>query len=226
MIQTRSINPLDTTIESHPTPDALRKAIVYSDPQNIQILANLWMTEGIPAAFLARPSVYEKQRIWLADKFKISPKAITLVGSSRLGYSLKPESFGKPFGDHSDLDIIIVSEQLFESTSKDFQLFVEDFESGRLHPRNEKERGYWLENCEFYRRNIPKGFLNANYIPNFGQYAFSTAINNAMYEFQIRVNDSHIGIKVKSASARIYKDWKSCLNRIAQNLSGLKTYKS
>lgn len=39
---------------------------------------------------------------------------ICVVGSARVGFSLAPHRFGEPFNEYSDLDVVVVSPELFD----------------------------------------------------------------------------------------------------------------
>jgi len=39
---------------------------------------------------------------------------IRIVGSARIGFSLSPDSFGRQFSAESDIDVIVINEQLFD----------------------------------------------------------------------------------------------------------------
>ena len=79
------------------------------------VLARLWISEGIPFAFKDSPSQYEKFRTTLATRLNIDAKEISIVGSGRLGYSMKPGGeWGRKYNQvHSDLDWFAVSQCLF-----------------------------------------------------------------------------------------------------------------
>lgn len=51
----------------------------------------------------------------VAEHFKINPNEVVLVGSAKLGFSIAPKKRYTPFNeDKSDLDIAIISPQLFD----------------------------------------------------------------------------------------------------------------
>ncbi len=49
----------------------------------------------------------------IADEFSIDMQYVTLVGSAKLGFSPKPGQYFKHFSANSDLDVAIVSKELF-----------------------------------------------------------------------------------------------------------------
>jgi hypothetical protein len=50
----------------------------------------------------------------LATDISASPEDIRIVGSAKLGYSLSPNTYGVPFSDASDIDIIVVNPVIFD----------------------------------------------------------------------------------------------------------------
>ena len=184
-----------------------------------EIVVRLWLTEGPPSAFRECPAIYEDLRGWLSSQLNIHPKEITLVGSARIGYSLAPPpEFGKPFGEHSDLDLSVISPQLFDRLVAAFGLFADDYRSGSLVPRSDHERTLWNANLEFAERNIPRGFLDASKVPNFGRYIASQQINQAMWALRKKLEATAGAPKVRRASSRVFRDWQCFIDRASLNL--------
>lgn len=179
----------------------------------------LWLTEGTPYAFRNCPAIYEDLRGWLAYRLDACPKDITIIGSARLGFSLKPEqTFGRPFGERSDLDLALISTTIFEEFSKMFSIWVNDYETGLVKPRNETERGYWIGNREFGRNNLPLGFFDANKLPNLNRYRVVQRVNDTMWRLKEKLKVTPGAPVIKNASVRIYRDWKSLVARSNYNL--------
>ena len=81
-----------------------------------EVLARLWLAEGIPHAFQKCPAIYDSVRCWLSECLRnhdVQAKDIGVVGSARLGASYVPWKLGRPFSPRSDLDMFIVSKRLF-----------------------------------------------------------------------------------------------------------------
>ena len=67
---------------------------------------------------------YTDFRKQLGSAIQVPAKDIAIVGSAKLGYSLNPEPRGdlfKQFGDHSDIDTVIVSANLFDEIWTQFK---------------------------------------------------------------------------------------------------------
>ena len=50
----------------------------------------------------------------IAENFNIHPNEIIVVGSTKLGFSIVPAKRYRAFGEASDIDVAIVSPQLFD----------------------------------------------------------------------------------------------------------------
>lgn len=184
-----------------------------------EIVARLWLTEGLPCAFLPFPAVYEDLRGWLASRLNVHPKEVTLIGSARIGYSLAPPpEFGRPFHSGSDLDLSIVSGDLFQRVASAFSNFSADYRSGAVIPRTPHERQLWDENLAFGMRNIPRGFFDPNKIPNFHRYPIAQQVSQSMWALKKKLEVTPGAPQVRRASTRVYGDWQSFVERVSFNL--------
>src|SRR5882672_6208948 len=121
--------PLDPALR------ALMKAAAVDAPKSFvedRILA------GAPRACASDPGTYDSLKQEVAAKLSISPVAIQLIGSAHLGFSLNPDHLLRPFMPDSDLDLVVVSPQLFDeamlelsASAKDIQMAGQD-EKSRL----------------------------------------------------------------------------------------------
>lgn len=71
--------------------------------------------EGVPFAFAKNPDHYRILREKLAQDLKLTVDKIRVVGSGKTGFSLAPDTFGRQFSDESDIDVMIVDENLFDT---------------------------------------------------------------------------------------------------------------
>lgn len=77
------------------------------------------LSETIPWFFQDKfkaeaPKQYSRFKLYMSKKFKITPNDVSLGGSSLLGFSLSPHKQFRDFNENSDIDIVIVSQKLFE----------------------------------------------------------------------------------------------------------------
>ena len=67
-----------------------------------------------PFYFKNTPGLFEDFRDEVCAFFKIHQQNFAIVGSAQIGFSLSPEHYGIPFGSTSDIDVVLVSEDLFQ----------------------------------------------------------------------------------------------------------------
>jgi len=183
-----------------------------------EALVRLWITEGCPYAFESRPAIWEQIRTWLAYHLQVCPKDITIVGSARTGFSLAPKTWGRPFGEISDLDIAVVSPVLFGKVVEAYNLWSSEYESGTVSPRNPIEKKHWDGNLAFGVRNIPLGFFDSKKLPTLDRYPIAQRIANAMWLMKSKLEQTPGIPRTQGVSARIYRDWASLVARISFNL--------
>lgn len=203
----------------YPSPEELRGALVGASRASREIVARLWLTEGLPSAFRASPAVYEDARGWLGARLNVHAKQITMVGSARLGYSLAPAPrFGRPFSEKSDLDLSVISDDLFQRVGSAFEAFRADYRAHTVTPRTPSERKLWDENIVFGERNIPLGFFDTNKVPNLARYEVIQRVNQSMWALLKRLEATSEAPRVRRASTRVYRDWQAFVDRVSLNL--------
>ena len=89
-------------------------------------------------------SGFDRLRVFFASKLDIDPANIGMVGSAKIGFSLAPHKDFSPFTERSDIDLVIVSADLFK---KHWDALLEIASNKHL-------RGY-----EFYAKSIFRGFV-------------------------------------------------------------------
>ncbi len=181
-------------------------------------IARQWLSEGIPFAFKDCPGIYESIRAWAGARLDIDPKELNVTGSARLGQSLAPSKMGKPFGDGSDLDIFIISSELFKHLKNDFNEWSYDFESGFISASNVRECGFWKGNLHRGPKNIARGFIDSNLVPNHKKYRYVINISQTMYLLKEKLDVTSGAPKFSHASVRCYKSWASYVQQISLGL--------
>ena len=200
-------NPLRKLTGSYPDAQCLRETARTGDKISRVAIARLWLSEGIPFAFRHCPGMYDIVRTWIGHRLGVDPKEVSISGSARIGQSLAPEKIGKPFDNHSDLDLFVVSKCLFEKMKNDFWAWSYDFENRHIFPRNDRERMFWPNNYERGSKVIQRGFLDSNMVPNRNKYSTIRNVNQTMWELgeKLRITDG--APNVKKASLRCYNSW-------------------
>ena len=189
-------------------------------PREKSILARLWISEGIPFAFSNCPGLYEDLRASLAERLEIHPKQISVAGSGRLGYSLAPKKWGEAYRPlTSDLDWFAVSDDLFERLCENFERWRADYASRTVEPGTAKQRTFWNANRDETPKQIGKGFVDSNRVPNWEQYGVFLATNRCLHSLRVKMqksNDMHE--PPKHWTLRCYRDWPAYERQMGINL--------
>jgi hypothetical protein len=210
---------LDSLITTYPSVHELLGAARTSDREVHSAISRLWLSEGIPFAFKAKPAVYEALRIWLACRLGVQAKEITVIGSGRQGFSLgSDQSVGRPFGPHSDLDMTAVAPELFQRLSDAFVRWEQDYEQGIVHPRHEHERSLWDENQRRCPHTLRHGFIDPQKIPTRSRYPEAQVVIDALWRIGEKLKVTPSAPIVRKVSLRVYRDWDSFVRQMAINL--------
>lgn len=203
--------------EMYPKAEDIKSVFTKSSDSERRGIIRLWITEGIPFAFKDSPLLYEEMRAFIAKGVNVNPKDVTLVGSARIGYSLKKKVWGKQFSNKSDLDFTIISSNLFKNLISDFQKWVGDFVSGRILPHTMRQNMNWLNSIETVNENIPKGYINTRNLFSHTNYSNVKNCYRTMAVLKERIEATPNSPSVEDASIRVYSDWKSCTKQLEIN---------
>ena len=210
--------PLRNLTYPYPAPNLVLDAAGQGGESARIALAQLWLSEGLPYAFRECPAVYESVRSWLSAMLGVHAKEIGIVGSARLGASLAPNKLGRKFSDTSDLDLFIISKDLFEKLREEFCQWALGFESGEVVAENPTEARYWRDNNNRVPKNIRAGFLDPKFIPNHEPYPITKRINDSMPLLTGKLECTPNAPKPSKASVRCYKSWDSFVRQNSLNL--------
>jgi|SRR5882762_146960 len=202
-----------------PQPQTVRDVLgLFNRDEKLGFL-RLWVSEGIPFAFSNVPLLYEAMRGYVSRRLLVPPKVLTMIGSARLGYSLSPlPDFGKAFGNHSDLDLSLVHEDVFRRLERDFNAWKGDWESGATKPRNKAEERYWTENVRRLPINMSRGFVDPYKIPLHQQYATAQLIGEVLFVALRKLQITVGAPPVSKISLRVYRTWDALLLQMELNL--------
>lgn len=176
--------------------------------------------DGTPYVFSKIPMIYEQIRTWLSSRLQINPMEIRIVGSARTGFSLAPSpEFGKSFTSNSDLDITVISSNLFTKCQEEFESWKRDYESNSVSPRNQMEKYYWSENSIRVSKTLARGFIDPNKIPTFNKYPFSQNLAETMYLLKEKLEVTQSAPKICKATIRVYNTWKSFHKQVKLNIN-------
>lgn len=181
--------------------------------------ARLWLSEGIPYAFRGCPAVYESLRTWLSAWLGVHAKEIGVSGSARIGASLAPGKLGIKFGNHSDLDLFIVSPTFFQDMREEFRTWSFDYECSRVAPRNDREAAFWSDNNARGPKVIDRGFIDQKMIPNLPEYPLTKKISQGMWLLVEKLKKTPGAPQPSTASMRCYASWDSFVRQVVLSLS-------
>ncbi|QDT48753.1 hypothetical protein Pan258_27980 [Symmachiella dynata] len=131
---------------------------------------------------------YFRLRTLVAGKFEVHPNDVLIVGSGKLGFSIAPSKRYQPFGDSSDLDVVIISERFFDLAWTDVHRY---FSHG----------GYW-EQSDKFRDYLFSGWFRPDKLPPDQKFPFG----KEWWEFFNEISASR-EFSTSRIRGAIYKNW-------------------
>lgn len=95
----------------------------------------------------------------ICEHFHVDFNNVILVGSGKLGFSIKAEKRFQSFGDDSDIDIAVVSGELFQKVWEEAYLY-------------KKSGAYWPKSASFFKY-LSEGWIRPDKLPTSGYFAFT-----------------------------------------------------
>lgn len=114
------------------------------------------ITFGNPIVFDDDPSRYFKLKQVVASHFEIEPEEVIMCGSAKLGFSLNQTQLRKYLDDESDIDVVIISDKVFDKYWKELYEF-----NLKLTARTVKEEERYREFLDYFL----KGWLRPDKFP-------------------------------------------------------------
>ena len=71
--------------------------------------------DSFPFCFDGKQDSYISLRKKICKKFDIHPQNFTIVGSAKTGFSMNPDKYPTRFHATSDIDVVLVSDELFQA---------------------------------------------------------------------------------------------------------------
>ncbi|MBD2767516.1 hypothetical protein IC235_06385 [Hymenobacter sp. BT664] len=115
---------------------------------NTQLVNKYYLSGG---SFALDDSMHHQIREKVANHFQVDFSKVFLVGSAKLGFSIKPKRRFLPFRDESDIDIVIISQDLYERIWQELYSF-------------ERNGGYWEQSHSFKEYHF-KGWMRPDKLP-------------------------------------------------------------
>lgn len=94
------------------TPEEFRELIADND--DAVMLDRTLHSEAPPFVFDPVPARWDEFRATVAEELGVNVADIRVVGSGRLGFSLKPGNNLRAFQDTSDIDVVVVNSDAFD----------------------------------------------------------------------------------------------------------------
>lgn len=205
-------------MKSHPNADELRQVLLQCKPEtqnDISCLVSLWLTEGIPSVFSVQPGLYAKLRETIGKALSIQDKDISLAGSARFGYSLKPSQYGTTFSEHSDLDFFIINNHTFETIKNEASSYISHIKSLPDPLPREEDAIRSLVNT------LPRGFIDEIQIASNNNYPLASKLKRISAHSIKSLSQTPGGFSVKRSNFRIYRDWTAANDQVTLNISNL-----
>lgn len=153
----------------------------------------------------------------IAAALKVHIRDIVIVGSAKLGFSIKPQIIDKnilylfkefdsqcredPDAEPSDIDVAIVSDKLFNEQLENLYEYTQGYKSYRDDGKHGKLADYVL-----------KGWLRPDYVPRC--YCISTGINKVLEGYRKKYK--------RKVNIGIYKSWFFFENYHKNNIQNIK----
>jgi hypothetical protein len=165
-----------------------------SDPQSLTEFIRKYITTGSPVVIDSETFYTIRRRV--SREFGIHPSAVVLVGSCKLGFTLKMKDFGTQRSRYaaaspsSDVDVAVVSERIFD------EIWEAVFRS--VYPK----RDWPLDIGREFVRDLFNGWISPGDLPN--KPTFQRAL--LWSEFFALLSRERVCGR-RTINARLYRTW-------------------
>jgi len=111
---------------------------------------------GTPYIFKSDEPLYFELKECIATHFQINPSQVIMVGSAKFGFSIANKKLWKKIDETSDIDMVIISDILFDNFWKDLLNF-----NIQLTVRTEEEQKLYFKFLEY----LFKGWIRPDLFP-------------------------------------------------------------
>lgn len=151
------IGQFKVDIHEHPTPYVIHQYITHGN------------------AFILDETPYFQLKEAVAINFNVHPTNVYMVGSGKLGFSIKPSRRYQSFGEASDIDLAIISQEMFEQIWKRVFQYYTDV-------------GTWWAKSDKFLQYLFKGWIRPDLLP----YGHSFQISSQWWDFFQSLTNSGI----------------------------------
>jgi hypothetical protein len=162
--------------------------------------------------------LWQHIRRWLSDRARtvsisdVCPSDWGIAGSGGVGFSLSPEKFGNSFGEHSDLDLFLVSSAAFDLLAKEGRKFLS---YTNMNPTRQQAQ-------QTLEKQVSRGLLidTKNIPADHERYPVASHLLN---DASILMDKLKLeGITSKRSFIRVYHDWSAFTSQLRLNLKSLR----
>jgi len=173
--------------------------------EDLKTLVDQELFTGLPYVFRRNPQDYDLLKRHLAENLTVGKDRIVVVGSARTGFSLSPDRFLTRFNEHSDIDVIIIDETLFDRIWK---VILEWHYPRRYNGLRYKADRYWA-GCR--KRDIYWGWMTPDRL-RFDGISFPTVLRplrdmSTRWFNAFRSLSRHPELAGRKVSGRLYRSW-------------------
>ena len=161
---------------------------------------------------LQKPNSENKLKSIIAQSFSVKVEEIYIVGSGKIGFSLKPSnlfnefdnkySLSKLISDRSDLDIVIISNDLYEAIGKSMYNYTAAYNTKwkkNEYYSIEKAKQFSVPICYKCFEYYTKGWFR----PDFKPYGFEFCSNGSFEELKRKMYK----IINRKGTIAVYQNW-------------------
>jgi hypothetical protein len=178
---------------------------LLAERNDAQMLEPCLRDEAPPYVFEENAAAWDAFRDELVERLEVVRADIRIVGSGRLGFSMKPGHNLRAFRDTSDIDVVVVNTALFD------QLWLSMLEAAYPRPPVTDLIGFggWLVT----RRNeLYTGWLTPLAIrlssKIFGEKAKPVLDFNARWFNALKIASRHPSRRHENITGRLYRTWR------------------
>ena len=156
----------------------------------------------VPWVFEPNPASWTNFRADLSAEFDVGTEDIAIVGSGRFGFSLNPGKNLRAFNDRSDIDVVVVSADLFD------KLWYDLLKAAYPRPPVNQRVGGWLKDRQ---SELYTGWLSPLEVKLdatiFGARARPVLEFNARWFNMFKHASRHPPRRHEDIKSRLYRTW-------------------
>ena len=201
-------------------PDQLKTLLRSMD--NVDVIAKVFLLEGLPFIFANSPMKYLVFREQVADRFEIGYQDVCIVGSAKLGFSPSSHKFGRPFSETSDVDVVIISSVLFDRGTHALLEYINGIGPGLVFGQTESvsvKAWVWRAHKEAVRNYVYDNF-NPGLLPY--EHSLRKEVFNNISSTSALFLALQPQVFVSKIRCRVFRNWRAAESYYANSLRQVK----